>query len=1464
MLKTSWDALTQKRVTRKVESKQYQMILTFPKLDDTPFVLWLYNFELTVVAELVPHVDVAGVLKRLLPASLQESVRHFSDLDYGKLRDFLLERYGDAEDLYTHLQKLFFECRQDSRPISEYIYDFQRRMDNLQLLGGISDRLKFSQLVRGLDQPLRDAVNVPSALLNKDSFHDFCKRLISLQQAEQNTAHSEVNAFQPLHGRSSRSSPPRSRSPRRQRSRSRSRSRSPRRRFPFGKKPRRQGFNNFKPRTGWNRGPQQHRAEDFEGCTLSRRQLFLEVKRLQGMLGRQECNTVEMDPEQGGGITTVISIRLGGSQTAALLDTGCQASIISAEFASKIGCDLSPVDCATVMKTANNGTSSINHQTNLCLEVGGFKTQWKFLVVDANLLHPVFIGRDIMSAHGWRLDFAKRQLLDRSGKPCAGLQKERHVSSSCIEVSKIGVYTTEDMVIPPRTAAFVPVHCKNTQGDVIVKGARVNGMDIKDSILNLVDGNARVVIMNHSTTTLPLRQGTRLGNAQRVEVEENQEQELGTSNPDPETVENLRNQLISNIEEHQQDQVLPLLKYSGMFSTKTKEVLGDTSKAGVYHTVSVAPGSTPKPTYTPRLSPKETEAVSKFVEKYLKAGVIVPADTPWLSPVLVVSKADGSPRVCLDHRRINDMIVPDRYEMPNATELMELASRGRMFSKLDASSAFTQIPVSEESQKYLGFRTREGTFQFTRMPFGTKNAPATFQRLIDSIVRSISPQIFAYLDDILVVTNTLEENVKLLDRLLSALGRAGIVLGMEKCKFFVRQIEYLGHRIAFNHISILPEKISAVVDLPIPTTVEELLATLGLFNYYRGFIHQYADLAEPLYSLLKINNKKGALVGWDQAQSNAFQKLKLILASDPVLVTPDFTKVFHVATDASDIGIAAVLSQLDEQGQERPVAFVSKSLSPTERRYSTIEREMLAFLLALNKLHVYLIDKKFVWTTDHCPLVHLRSVRDPRGRITRWILKTQPYSFEVRYKRGSRNGNADALSRLPEPRTDVQSLDTDLPVSWESVTMDGNLKVIPCMAAQVPELSRIKEWIQAPLLSYSRIRSAQQQDEFCLQQMSSLGGHYVICPDSSLLFRVKNGRAKLVVPLELRDQVLVECHDSVLAGHGSARATLQRVAERFYWPYMEKDVDDYVKHCDVCQRNKRPRHSGCNLGALDAERPGFLALDFFGPLPRTSSGHQYVLLMVDHCTKFLELVPSKTQNAQEVILAVITRWIPHHGVPSLIHSDQGAAFMSQAVRELCDLLGSTKSNTTAYNPRGDGVAERTVGTAKKILRNYITRAFQRWDELLPVCAYAYNTMVHSSTGYTPFFLEHGRQPFLSPKITTGPKDPNSSVARWLQHLADIYSDLRRMNAGRLSFPDVPVFEIGDHVLVARNPVLERYRSMLFPYEGPAVIISRIGTVYTVRFVQTGKTRVVNVRRLKRYRPASSRYVLDSEPDVLLF
>ena len=313
---------------------------------------------------------------------------------------------------------------------------------------------------------------------------------------------------------------------------------------------------------------------------------------------------------------------------------------------------------------------------------------------------------------------------------------------------------------------------------------------------------------------------------------------------------------------------------------------------------------------------------------------------------------------------------------------------------------------------------------------------------------------------------------------------------------------------------------------------------------------------------------------------------------------------------------------------------------------------------------------------------------------------------------------------------------------------------------------------------------------------------------------------------------------------------------------MEKDIEEYVNHCDVCHRNKRPRHTGCNLGALDADRPGFLALDFFGPLPRSSTGHMYVLLMVDHCTKFLELVPTKTQNAQEVILAVITNWIPHHGVPFRIHSDQGAAFMSQAVRELCDLLGCTKSNTTAYNPRGDGVAERTVGTAKKILRNYIDRAFQRWDELLPVCAYAYNTMVHSSTKYTPFFLEHGRQPFLSPKITSGPRDTDSTVARWLQHLADTYSDLRRMN-GHLSFPEVPVFEIGDQVLVSRNPVLERNRSLLFPYEGPAVIISRIGMVYTVRFTQTRKTRVVNVRRLKRYRPASTRCMLDSDSDVLL-
>lgn len=405
--------------------------------------------------------------------------------------------------------------------------------------------------------------------------------------------------------------------------------------------------------------------------------------------------------------------------------------------------------------------------------------------------------------------------------------------------------------------------------------------------------------------------------------------------------------------------------------------------------------------------------VRNQINKMLEDGIIRPSQSPWSSPIWIVPKkldASGKQkwRIVVDYRKVNEKTIDDRYPLPNINDILDKLGRCQYFTTLDLASGFHQIEMHENSIEKTAFSVENGHYEYVRMPFGLKNAPATFQRVMDNVLKDLQNKIcFVYMDDIIIFSTSLTEHIKNLKQVFLKLKEAGLKVQLDKSEFLCKTVEFLGHVVTPEGIRPNQKKIEAIQKFPVPKTAKEIKSFLGLIGYYRRFIKNFAQLTKPLTHCLK----KGVKIEHTPAFLNSFETCKKILMNDPILQYPDFTKEFNLTTDASNFAVGAVLSQ-GTIGKDLPVAYASRTLNPAECNYSTIEKELLAIVWATNYFRPYLYGVKFNIITDHKPLQWLMSLKEPNTRLYRWRLKLQEYNYTITYKKGKLNTNADALSRI--------------------------------------------------------------------------------------------------------------------------------------------------------------------------------------------------------------------------------------------------------------------------------------------------------------------------------------------------------------------------------------------------------------------------------------------------------------------
>eukprot|EP00118_Oscarella_pearsei_P018893 m.196972 g.196972 ORF g.196972 m.196972 type:complete len:1094 (+) comp39535_c1_seq2:160-3441(+) len=859
-----------------------------------------------------------------------------------------------------------------------------------------------------------------------------------------------------------------------------------------------------------------------------------------------------------------------------------------------------------------------------------------------------------------------------------------------------------------------------------------------------------------------------------------------------------------------------------------------------------------------RTSPAERQEIQRQVDSMLEHGIVTESTSPWSSPVVLSPKNDGSQRFCVDFRRLNDMTVKDRYPLPRIDDILYTLNGQRFFTSLDMQSGYWQIPLAANSRKKTAFTTPDGLFEFTVLPFGVCNGPATFQRAMDSVLSDQKwRSCLVYLDDILLFSATFDEHLKRLSILFRRLRDFNLKLKPCKCQFAKASVKYLGHVISEAGISPDPAKIEAVSKLAAPKSKKELRSFTGLASYYRRFVKGFAEIALPLLRLLSDEVR----YEWKEPQQRAFEALCQALMTSPVLVHPDWTQMFYVQTDASDYALGAVLAQRNEGGLEQVVQYLSRKLNPGERKWDTREKELLAVVWACETLRPYLIDCPFVIETDHANLRWLFASRRASGRLGRWVLRLQEYDFDVQFKPGRANTNADALSRLPTV-DDVTTPDSEAVLAIGQLPDPPSTTELLEAQRQDPQLRPAMDFLMG-----TREDGANEDPPITVSDLLQGPGQYAVDAVTGLLVHEveRNGmRCRVpVAPAKCQRGILTVLHCLPMAAHLGRRKTYNKARTRYFWKGMSRDVRDFVRECGACQTAKslRPKRAG-RLQLFSEEEPfATVGVDLLGPLPRSRRGNKYVVVMVDRFTRWPELSAIPDATAETVADAVVEKIVLRHGCPKKILTDRGAQFTSRLFRRMTERMGVKKIFTTAYHPETNGQVERFNRFIGGALRVYTGEEHDDWDDFLEALAFAYRTSIVDVIGDTQFHLVYGRDARLPVDVLEGgsdevQRDAHQYGLQVTRRIIDAHQaakaiqrkmDEKRKEAHDACHHDVE-FEEGRLVLLY-TPVVKpgQSRKLQRKWAGPYRVAKKCSEVnYLIRHVTTGKESRVHVRRLRPF------------------
>lgn len=826
-------------------------------------------------------------------------------------------------------------------------------------------------------------------------------------------------------------------------------------------------------------------------------------------------------------------------------------------------------------------------------------------------------------------------------------------------------------------------------------------------------------------------------------------------------------------------------------------------------------------TYTSVPKPLHKE-VKEYLEDLLNRGWIKKSRSPYSSPIVCVRKKDGSLRLCVDYRELNQKSIPDRHPIPRVQDMLNSLSGSAWFSVLDQGKAYHQGFLEESSRPLTAFITPWGLYEWVRIPFGLSSAPAEFQRSMEECLTGLRDESSQpYLDDNLVHSKSFEDHLRDMKDVLRRYQAHGVKLTAKKCEVFKDKVKFLGKIVSKDGYCMDPAELAPVQALKDrkPETVGDLRKMLGFLSYYRPYIANFSRIAKPLYNLLStektpgskvkgtsVNKSKGKRKKSDQLHSSqtiiwtgehekVLCQLIEYLLSPPLLGYPDFEKPFVLHCDASQEGLGAVLYQR-QQGKLVVIGYGSRTLTAPETNYHlhSGKLEFLAMKWAIcERFREYLYyAPSFTVYTDNNPLTYVLTTAKLNATTHRWIAELADFNFSIKYRPGKANGDADGLSRMPLDMeqymgTCSQEMEPEVITTVTQALQLESHEHQPwmCPATISTACDVEQERITSPVaeLSTEKLKKAQEDDPVIGKVRE-----YVITgqwphlrerdrrDDTSILMRERNklyvnengilyrksvGRAQLVLPTTFHPLIYKELHEEL--GHLGVERTLSLIRDRFYWPHMQRDVDHYVTKVCSCLKRKRPnKPTRAPLVNVVTTYPfEMVSIDYLH-LESCKGGYEYILVVVDHFTRFAQAYACTNKSAKTAAEKIFGDFVLKFGFPVKLHHDQGKEFENKLFSKLEEYCGIQGSRTTPYHAAGNGQAERFNRTLLSMLRNLTEEAKSDWKSSLAKVVHAYNCTRSEATGYAPYYLLYGRNPRLPVDIMFGltPSDQSTSHSEY--------------------------------------------------------------------------------------------------------
>lgn len=688
---------------------------------------------------------------------------------------------------------------------------------------------------------------------------------------------------------------------------------------------------------------------------------------------------------------------------------------------------------------------------------------------------------------------------------------------------------------------------------------------------------------------------------------------------------------------------------------------------------------------------------SKVTEQILKwqdNGVVVeaPPGNRWNMPLLVAPKKDSQGnktfekvRVCIDPRPLNQVIPDDDYPVPIITDIFKRHQGFKVVSVIDLETGYNQFRVKDEDQPKLAFTWNNKQFMFAGCPYGLKHVPGMFHRTIHAAIQEHSAYADNFLDDISIFSNSVEEHIQHVNSVINTLTAINLRINWEKSHLGYNRVRLLGHILSGTSRVADPQKLKACLELPRPTTGKQVESYLGATNYLRDYIPCYADIAAPLEHLRKVKDVQAV---WDQACEQAYQRFQAVFSNPLTLAVPRFDLPFHLATDASQNGIAAILYQ-EHDGNLSYISVLAKALAPAQRNYPTTKRELLAIVWALTKLREYLYGHKVIIYTDHQALQYLLTQKQANYMVANWADILLEYNIEIVHRPGLSMVLPDAFSRIFSGSGEGKVPAPQQVKSTSGSNQTARLQIVDGDAKAVELHQFIKE-----RLGKTEPTSEQKQD---LMEKAHLSGHF-----------------------------------------GAEQMFKQLWWQGYYWPSLREECKQVAGQCPTCLQWNIKKEGFHPMTSIHAEFPWeHISLDLAGPLKTSKSGFNMILIITDICSRYVLVRPLKSKMAKEVAKELY-KVISDFGVPKIMQSDNGKEFVNSVIKEMKDLLGVEHRLITPYHPEANGAAEAAVKVVKKLLSKQSKGDVFNWEKYLPTVQMMANNRIMTRTGSKPFELMFGR------------------------------------------------------------------------------------------------------------------------------